>query len=228
MGPGAKVPAAWGPTGARRVAGSGRDRSLSDSAPVKILSADIVATAASAAQFPKDGLPEVAFLGRSNVGKSSLLNRLVSRKQLARTSGTPGKTRLLHFYHVRRSGPDLLLVDLPGYGYAKVPRKERQKWQRLIEGYLEGREPLRAAVLLQDIRRDPGEDETLFVEWLHARQIPVLLAITKVDKVKRSQQAKRIKELTGSLPVQRDWVIATSASSGEGIEDLWKAIDRLL
>ena len=148
---------------------------------VKILSADIVATAAGASQFPRDGLPEVAFLGRSNVGKSSLLNRLVARKQLARTSGTPGQTRLLHFYRVRRSANDLLLVDLPGYGYAKVPKKERARWQRLIEGYLEDREPLRAAVLLQDIRRDPGEDETLFVEWLHARHIPVPLAVTKLD-----------------------------------------------
>ena len=195
---------------------------------MKILSADIVATAASASQFPKDGLPEVASLGRSNVGKSSLLNRLVARKQLARTSGTPGKTRLLHFFHVRRSGPDVLLVDLPGYGYAKVPRRERQKWQQLIEGYLHKREPLRAAVLLQDIRREPGEDETLFVEWLHARHIPVVLAVTKLDKLKRSQQAKRIRELTDALPVQRDWVIATSAKDGTGIDTLWQTIDRLL
>ncbi len=195
---------------------------------MKILSADIVATAAGPSQFPRDGLPEIAFLGRSNVGKSSLLNRLVARKQLARTSGTPGKTRLLHFYHVRRSGNDLLLVDLPGYGYAKVPRRERAKWQQLIEGYLEGRAELRVAVLLQDIRRDPGEDETLFVEWLHARQIPVLLAVTKLDKLKRSQQGKRLGELREALPVQRDWIIATSAKQGDGIGDLWRAIDHQL
>lgn len=195
---------------------------------MKILSADIVATAAGPSQFPREGLPEIAFLGRSNVGKSSLLNRLVARKQLARTSGTPGKTRLLHFYHVRRTGPDVLLVDLPGYGYAKVPRKERHKWQQLIEGYLEAREPLRAAVLLQDIRRDPQDDETLFVEWLHARQIPVLLAITKLDKLKKSQQAARVRELTEALPVQRDWAIATSARSGAGIDTLWQTLDTLV
>ena len=195
---------------------------------MKILSADIVATAAAASQYPRDGLPEIAFLGRSNVGKSALLNRLVARKQLARTSGTPGKTRLLHFYHVRRSSQDVLLVDLPGYGYAKVPKKERAKWQRLIEGYLEGREELRAAVLLQDIRREPGEDETLFVEWLHARQIPVVLAVTKLDKLKRSQQAKRLKELRDELPVQRDWVVATSAKEGTGIDELWRVVDSLL
>lgn len=195
---------------------------------MKILSAEIVATAAGPSQFPRDGLPEIAFLGRSNVGKSSLLNRLVARKQLARTSGTPGKTRLLHFFHVRRSAQDLLLVDLPGYGYAKVPKKERAQWQKLIEGYLEDREPLRAAVLLQDIRREPGEDETLFVEWLHARQIPVVLAVTKLDKIKRSQQGNRLSELRAELPVQRDWIVPTSAKTGEGIDDLWKTIDSLL
>ncbi len=195
---------------------------------MKILSAEIVATAAGASQFPRDGLPEIAFLGRSNVGKSSLLNRMVARKQLARTSGTPGKTRLVHFFHVRRSARDLLLVDLPGYGYAKVPKRERAQWQKLIEGYLEDRAPLRAAVLLQDIRREPGEDETLFVEWLHARQVPVVLAVTKLDKLKRSQQGKRLGELREALPVQRDWIVPTSAKSGEGIEDLWKTIDSLL
>ena len=195
---------------------------------MKILSADIVATAAGPSQFPREGLPEIAFLGRSNVGKSSLLNRLVARKQLARTSGTPGKTRLLHFYHVRRSARDLLLVDLPGYGYAKVPRKERAQWQRLIEGYLDERAALRAAVLLQDIRREPGEDEGLFVEWLHARQIPVILAVTKLDKLKRSQRGSRIRELRDALPVQRDWIVPTSATSGEGIDELWKTIDALL
>ena len=195
---------------------------------MKILSAEIVATAAGPSQFPEEGLPEIAFLGRSNVGKSSLLNRLVARKQLARTSGTPGKTRLLHFYHVRRDGADVLLVDLPGYGYAKVPRTERRQWQKLIEGYLENRAELKAAVLLQDMRREPGEDEILFVEWLHLHQIPVLLAVTKLDKLKRSQRERRIKEICEVLPVQRDWVIPTSAKDGEGVDALWRAIDLLL
>ena len=195
---------------------------------MKILSADIVATAAAPSQFPEDGLPEIAFLGRSNVGKSSLLNKLVARKQLARTSGTPGKTRLIHFFHVRRDIEDVLLVDLPGYGYAKVPRSERRQWQKLIEGYLENREPLRAAVLLQDMRRDPGEDEILFVEWLHLHHIPVLLAVTKLDKLKRSQRERRLKEICDVLPVQRDWVIPTSAKDGDGIDALWRAIDLLL
>ena len=187
-----------------------------------------MASAASPAQFPREGLPEVAFLGRSNVGKSSLLNRLVGRKQLARTSGTPGKTRLLHFFRIRRPAGELLFVDLPGYGYAKVPRRERAQWQKLIERYLEGREPLRAAVLLQDVRRDPGEDEVLLVEWLHDRRIPVLLAVTKLDKIKTSQRERRLREIAAGVPVQADWVVPTSATDGTGIDRLWQRIDALL
>lgn len=194
---------------------------------MKVLSSEIVAVAAGPAQFPKEGLSEVAFLGRSNVGKSSLLNRLVHRKRLAHTSNTPGKTRLLNFYRVRREDCTLLLVDLPGYGYARVPHKERRDWQRLVERYLQNRRELRVAVLLQDVRRDPGEDETLLVEWLHARRIPVLLALTKLDKLKNSERAGRLRELGEGLAVQKDWVVATSARTGEGIDELWRRIDRL-
>lgn len=194
---------------------------------MKVLSSEIVATAAGPAQFPSEGLAEVAFLGRSNVGKSSLLNRLAHRKQLARTSNTPGKTRLLNFYRVRREDCALLLVDLPGYGYAKVPHKERSDWRKLIERYLQNRRELRTAVLLQDVRRDPGEDETLLVEWLHARRIPVLLALTKLDKLKANERAGRLRELGEGLAVQQDWVVATSARTGEGIDALWRCIDRL-
>ena len=195
---------------------------------MKILSAEIVATAAGPEGFPAEELPEVAFLGRSNVGKSSLLNRLAARKQLARTSRTPGKTRLLHFYQVKRPERELLLVDLPGYGYAKTSKSERALWRGLIEGYLEGRRTLRAAVLLQDLRRDPGEDEILLIEWLSERQIPALVAITKIDKLKPNQRTARLRALDGVLPVQADWVIPTSARTGTGIDDLWRAIDTLL
>jgi GTP-binding protein len=195
---------------------------------LKILSARIVATAAGPEGFPPEELPEVAFLGRSNVGKSSLLNRLAARKQLARTSRTPGKTRLLHFYCVARPGRNLLLVDLPGYGYAKTAKSERARWKGLIEGYLEGRRALRAAVLLQDLRRDPSEDETLLLDWLAERQIPALVALTKIDKLKPLKRAARLRDLGGSLPVQADWVIPTSARTGAGIEQLWRVIDTLL
>jgi GTP-binding protein len=205
------------------VAGAGAPR-----VGLKIISARIVATAAGPEGLPAGGLPEVAFLGRSNVGKSSLLNRLMARKQLARTSRTPGKTRLLHFYRVDRPGRELLLVDLPGYGYAKAAKSERGRWKGLVEGYLQGRRVLRAAVLLQDIRRDPSEDETLLLGWLAERQIPALVAFTKIDKLKPAQRAARLRALGAGFPVQADWMVATSARTGAGIEELWRVIDTLL
>jgi GTP-binding protein len=195
---------------------------------LKILSAEIVATAAGPEGFPPGELPEVAFLGRSNVGKSSLLNRLVARKQLARTSRTPGKTRLLHFYRVEHPGRELLLVDLPGYGYAKTAKSERASWKRLIEGYLQGREALRAAVLLQDLRRDPSQDETLLLDWLSEREIPALVALTKIDKLKPNKRAARLSTVSSGLPLQADWVVPTSARTGAGIDELWRLIDTLL
>ena len=195
---------------------------------MKILSSDIVATAAGPEGYPQDGLPEIAFLGRSNVGKSSLLNRLVQRKQLARTSSTPGKTRLLHFFEVRRPDSRLLFVDLPGYGYAKVSQRERKKWQGMIERYLGEREVLRAAVLLQDLRRDPSEDETLLIDWLTEQGVPAVVALTKLDKLKPSQRDARLKKVRDAFPaVQADWLIATSAKTGAGLEALWQVIDRL-
>ncbi len=195
---------------------------------MKILSAEIVATAAGPEGFPPGELPEVAFLGRSNVGKSSLLNRLVARKQLARISRTPGKTRLLHFYRVECPGRELLLVDLPGYGYAKTAKSERASWKGLIEGYLEGRQALRAAVLLQDLRRDPSQDETLLLDWLAEREIPTLVALTKIDKLKPNKRAARLSTVGSGLPVQADWVIPTSARTGTGIGERWQVIDTLL
>jgi GTP-binding protein len=195
---------------------------------LKILSARIVATAAGPEGFPAGGLPEVAFLGRSNVGKSSLLNRLVARKQLARTSRTPGKTRLIHFYRVDRPGRELILVDLPGYGYAKAAKSERGRWKELVEGYLEGREALRAAVLLQDLRRDASEDETLLLRWLAEREIPALVAFTKIDKLKPVKRAARLRALGSGFTVQADWMVPTSARTGGGIDELWRVIDTLL
>ena len=195
---------------------------------MKILSAEVEATAAGPEGYPREGLPEVAFLGRSNVGKSSLLNRLVQRKKLARTSGTPGKTRLLHFYRVCRPDRTLLLVDLPGYGYARVSQQERARWRHMIEAYLGARPPLRAAVLLQDVRRDPGGEERDLVAWLHGHEIPVLVALTKLDKLRPSQRARRLRALADGLPVQADWLVPTSAQTGDGVRMLWQLLDRLL
>jgi GTP-binding protein len=192
---------------------------------MKIQDAEFLAVAARAEEFPAPGAPEVAFLGRSNVGKSSLLNRLVGRKSLARTSRTPGKTRLVHWYRVRRAGGDTWLVDLPGYGYAKVSKSERRRWQRLVESYLEGRASLHVAVLLQDLRRDVSDDEELLIDWLTERRLPLLVALTKADKLKPMRRAARVRELRGQLGLPAARVLPTSAEKGLGIADLWRAID---
>ena len=195
---------------------------------MKILRAEWLATAAGTEGFPEPTVPEVTFLGRSNVGKSSLLNALVQRKKLARTSSAPGKTRLIHFFKVERPERETHFVDLPGYGYAKVSKSERKNWQRLIESYLEGRPTLRAAVLLQDLRRDISDDETLLIEWLHERGIPVLLAITKIDKLKPMRRAARLRALKATIDLPAANVIATSSEKRIGLDELWQAIDATL
>jgi len=204
---------------------------------MNVLRAELAVTAAGPEAFPCEGLPEIAFLGRSNVGKSSLLNRLAERHKLAHTSRTPGKTRLIHFYRLDlRFGAEgefpgssgqverVLLVDLPGYGYARVSKAERIAWRRLVEGYLEGRAVLRAAVLLQDIRRDPGADEELLLAWLEERLIPALLVLTKADKVAAMQRAQRVRALGRETTVPADRLVTTSARLGLGVEELWRAL----
>ncbi len=155
------------------------------------------------------------------------MNKLVNRKKLARTSSTPGKTRLLSWFRVVCEGREIHFVDLPGYGYAKVAKSERKQWKGLVEAYLGGRRALRTAVLLQDLRRDLSEDEDLLIRWLRERDVPVLLALTKADKLKPMQRAKRVKALRGAANLPAAQVIVTSAEKGTGIEDLWSAIDEL-
>ena len=190
---------------------------------MKILAAELLTSAASPEGFPEHGLPEVAILGRSNVGKSSLINRMTARRSLARASGTPGKTRLLNFFRIARPEGELVLVDLPGYGYAKVGKQERRGWQALVERYLEKRRNLRLAILLQDLRRDPGPDEIDLLPWLAARDVSVVGAATKVDRLSARERAARLAALgAAGLPIE--W-IATSGKTGEGVEALWVRID---
>ena len=196
----------------------------------RIRRAEIVATAARASQLPPPNPEwhEVALLGRSNVGKSSLLNKLANRKKLARTSATPGKTRLVHFFEIRRTADRLLFVDLPGYGFAKVSKQERRSWRRLVESYLTDRGPLRCAVLLQDARRDPREDELDLIAWLAEQRIPVLVAVTKCDKLGSSERAARVRAIARALDMPDEAVVPTSASKGLGMPALWGAIDAAL
>ena len=189
--------------------------------------AELLTSAADPSGFPKPGPPEIAFLGRSNVGKSSLLNKLVGRRALARTSSTPGKTRLLNWFAIERGGRELWFVDLPGYGYAKVSKSERADWKRWIESYLDQRPTLRLAVLLQDLRRDPGEDEELLLAWLAERRVPALVALTKCDKLAPMRRAARVRELEHAPALGGANVVATSAETGLGIPELWSAIDRV-
>lgn len=200
---------------------------------MRIRDARIVATAVGAAGLPDEGLPEIAFLGRSNAGKSSLLNALVGRRELARISSTPGKTRALHFYRVEGLDADdrvrtLLFVDLPGYGFARVAKSERAGWQRLVEGYLDGRRPLRAAVLIQDLRRECSDDERDLVAWLAARGVPVLVALTKADKLGRAARATRVRALGAAYGLPAGRVVATSARTRLGVDALWQAIEALV
>ena len=195
---------------------------------MRVLKAERVASAAQADQFPAPSLPEVAFLGRSNVGKSSLINRLVARRSLALTSSTPGKTRLLHWYHVERPGREVLFVDLPGYGYAKVSKEERKRWKGFIESYLDARSTLRVAVLLQDLRRDFSDDESSLIAWLAERDVPVIVALTKTDKLKPMRRAARVRVLRKSIGAAPASVLVTSGQTGDGVPELWREIDTLI
>jgi len=181
--------------------------------------AHFVAAAATVGQFPDLPYPEVAFAGRSNVGKSSLLNALVAKRKLARVSKTPGRTQQIHFFLVDRR---ITFVDLPGYGYAKVPEAVRRSWQTLVEGYLRERRQLRLLVLLVDVRRGLDEEELALLAWLRDVQTPVVVAVTKVDKASQSALARCRRELQEKVPEIP--VVWTSAATGQGMDELWRQI----
>ena len=172
-------------------------------------------------QAPPAALRQVAIAGRSNVGKSSLVNAIVGRKKIARVSGTPGKTREINFYAIDGR---FHLVDLPGYGFARAPDSVRDAWKKLIEHFLSGNELLDGLVLLLDARRGVQAADRQLLEYLGANDIPVLVALTKIDKLNRSGQARAVSEVRRELGLPSDQVLATSARTGQGVETLQKSL----
>jgi GTP-binding protein len=174
---------------------------------------------------PEVTLPEVAFAGRSNVGKSSLLNLLLRRRKAARVSRTPGRTREINFFRINET---FVLVDLPGYGYARVAKERRAEWRPLIEGYLNTSPQLRGLVLLLDARREPTDDDQAMLEYLADRETPVLVAITKMDKFSAEAGKVRVAEIARTLGLEDDQVLPVSAHTGLGRDDLAAAVMSLV
>jgi GTP-binding protein len=170
---------------------------------------------------PDSTLPEVAFAGRSNVGKSSLINRLVNRKKLARVSNTPGRTREINFFRVN---DDFVLVDLPGYGYAKTSKETRAAWRPLIEGYLRGSPQLRGIVQLLDVRHDPSRDDLQMLEFLADLEVPAIIVATKTDKLPRASVPERVRALAHAAGLSEEQVIPFSATTGAGRVELAEAV----
>jgi len=184
-------------------------------------SADYIKAGTAPSHYPTTGKPEVAFVGRSNVGKSTLINRLTGRKGLARASNTPGRTQLIQFFDV---ADRWVFADLPGYGYAKVPPSIRKAWGPMINTYLEVRDPLRLVVLILDIRREPGSWEHEFLDWLNDHERGVLIVATKMDKVPKHKRKAAVNKLSKALGLSSACVFPFSALSGDGRADLWDAL----
>ena len=177
-------------------------------------------------RLPENELPEIAFAGKSNVGKSSLINGLLNRKSLARTSAQPGKTQTINFYNVNQA---MYLVDLPGYGYAKVTQEIREKWGKLIERYLHGSKQLKAVFLLIDIRHEPSENDKRMYEWIVWNGYDPIIIATKLDKIKRSQIQKQLKLIRTGLNVKPGTqILLFSAETKQGRDEIWALIDTLI
>ncbi|MCI8582817.1 MAG: YihA family ribosome biogenesis GTP-binding protein [Dorea sp.] len=176
-------------------------------------------------KLPENVLPEIAFAGKSNVGKSSLINGLMNRKSFARISATPGKTQTINFYNINQ---ELYLVDLPGYGYAKVSEQEKQKWGKMIERYLHSSKQLRAVFLLIDIRHDPSANDRQMYDWILSQGYHPIIIATKLDKLKRSQVAKHVKAIRQGLKLDAESVlIPFSAVTKQGRDEIWELAEEL-
>ncbi|MBI3992799.1 MAG: YihA family ribosome biogenesis GTP-binding protein [Candidatus Lambdaproteobacteria bacterium] len=191
---------------------------------MNIRSAEFVEGAASPRQFPPPSLPEVAFVGKSNVGKSSLINALLQRKSLVKTSATPGKTRQINFFLVNGS---FRFVDLPGYGYAKVPESVRRQWDRLMNAYLRQRTGLQGVVLIVDCRHAPSSLDVEMKAWLEGAGLPIVVAVNKIDKLKKAEQSRQVARL-GATFCPGVPPVAFSARTGAGRDALWARLDAWL
>ena len=186
-----------------------------------IKSAEFVTSAVKQSQYPAEVLPEIAFAGRSNVGKSSLINTLVNRKRLVKTSSTPGRTQLINFFDINKN---LTFVDLPGYGYARVPAAVQKKWGPMIETYLSTRQTLKGVVIIMDIRRQPREEEQNLIGWLDHFSIAQILVLTKTDKLSKTKLIKQQDAIVRALAVDQEDVILFSAKTRRGRDAVWDAI----
>ena len=179
-------------------------------------------TAVRPDQYPGSSIPEVAFIGRSNVGKSSIINALLNRKNLARTSATPGKTREINFYNIDDC---MYLVDLPGYGYASVSRDKKSSWGQIVDTYLNLRLQLKLLILLVDIRHKPSDDDRVMYDWICRRNVPHLVVATKLDKITKSHVKARLQEIKTTLGIDDDaGIVAFSSETKQGREELWGRI----
>lgn len=192
---------------------------------LKIKKADFIISAVHREQYPSEGLPELALVGRSNVGKSSLINRLINRKNLARTSSQPGKTQTVNFYLINDAW---FFVDLPGYGYARVSHTERENWRVMIEKYLTGRQELQEIWQLVDIRHPPSEQDRQMYEWLAHYGFPRLVIATKGDKISRGQRAKHLALIRRELGLSLAEPVYFSAETGEGRDELLERLEKRL
>lgn len=193
---------------------------------MKINKAEILTSGVSNEHYPNDRLPEIALAGRSNVGKSSFINRMVQRKNLVRTSGKPGKTRTLNFYKINEA---FYFVDVPGYGYAQVSHKEREKWGKMMEEYFQTRDTLQIVVLITDIRHQPTKDDLQMYDYLKYLNIPVLIIATKLDKVAKNKQKSYLNRTKECFNLdERDHIIPFSAETGAGKDAAWTVLKKYL
>lgn len=189
------------------------------------MKAEFVTSAKEPKGYPPTEYPEIAFAGRSNVGKSSMINTLLGTKKLVKVGKTPGKTRLVNFFLVK---DEVMFVDLPGYGFAKVSKEEKKQWGDTIENYFTEREQLTACVLILDIRRDPNDDDLGMLYWLQHYNVKALIALTKCDKLSNNQQASRLAKISKQLNIPKDDFILFSSLSKKGKDVVWEKVEELI